>query len=65
MKKSKNTVKQSDSQQTNICPICGKEFNENSMYMISGKLICSWKCFFNEVNKRKALKEEANNKKQK
>ena len=57
----------SNSSQTLICSVCGKEFepNDDTKYIISGGYTCNWKCFLNESKRRDSEKKEKNKKNKK
>jgi hypothetical protein len=40
---------------TLTCPVCGEEFEvtDDTKYIIAGGYTCSWKCFLNEMYRRK------------
>ena len=45
-----------------VCPVCNKEFkvNDDTKYIVANGYTCSWKCFLNEVRKKKNEKEIEN-----
>lgn len=46
-----------------ICPVCGKTFDEETMFFVKGGCTCTWECFLKrdaENRAKRALKVEKN-----